>query len=101
LTVDTPVLGNRINERKTPVVLPPGLWLPNIQGPTPPKDRKPIINRILMDARSAKGAADIRKAAGLSVNSAAITWSDIELLRKMTSMKIILKGIMAPGWSST
>ncbi|KAH8895589.1 S-2-hydroxy-acid oxidase, partial [Thozetella sp. PMI_491] len=96
LTVDTAVSGNRYNERKNPVVLPPGLWLPNTQGPTPPKERKPNINRIIMDARTAKQASEILQAAGRIVNSASLTWSDMEQLRKMTRMKIILKGIMTP-----
>lgn len=50
-----------------------------------------------MDARTAKEANDILRAAGDATNSASLTWkSTIEFLRKTTSMKIILKGIMAP-----
>lgn len=98
LTVDTPVLGNRINERRVPLVLPPNLRLANIEDPQkPPKERKPTLNRRLMDARTSAEAARITNEAGDSIHSASITWDKtISFLRKTTSMQIILKGIMTP-----
>lgn len=97
LTVDTPVLGNRINERQTPLVLPEGLRLANIQQKDAKGPRKPSFNREIMDARSAKQANDLMQAAGNTANSASLTWSStIKFLRQTTDMKIILKGIMAP-----
>ncbi|OMP83802.1 Hydroxyacid oxidase [Diplodia seriata] len=96
VTVDTPVLGNRINERKTPLVLPDNLRLANIQSSAnAPKLRKPTFNRLLMDARTAQQAQDIISSAGGSMHSASLEWaSTIDFLRKTTNMKIILKGIM-------
>ncbi|CZR66558.1 related to L-lactate dehydrogenase (cytochrome) [Phialocephala subalpina] len=78
LTVDTPVLRNRINERKTPLVLPPGLHLSNLSPPphSSQTERKPTANRLLMDARTGKK---------LTPSSS-----------RRVAMKIILKGIMTP-----
>jgi (S)-2-hydroxy-acid oxidase len=95
LTVDTPVLGNRLNERKTPLVLPTHLRLANIEDPTVVKSRKPTVNRLLMDARTAKQANAILKEAANSMHDAALTWEVLANLRRATNMKIILKGIMA------
>lgn len=97
LTVDTPVLGNRINERQTPLVLPEGMHLAHIKQKVTEGPRKPSYNRVMMDARTAKQASDLMQAAGDTANSASLTWSStIEFLRKTTDMKIILKGVMAP-----
>ena len=95
--MDTPVLGNRINERQTPLVLPEGLRLANIQQKDAKGPRKPSFNREIMDARTAKQANDLMHVAGNAANSASLTWSStIKFLRQTTDMKIILKGIMAP-----
>lgn len=106
LTVDTPVLGNRLNERKVPLILPPGLKLENIEesssmdGPKscPPPDLKPTFNRRLMDARTRQDADSILKQAGGNTHSSSLTWdTTIPFLRKVApKMKIILKGIMTP-----
>ena len=96
VTVDTPVLGNRLNERKTPLVLPEHLRLPNVEDVSKPNSGKPTVNRLLMDARTAKQSSDILKEAGNTSHSAALTWNVVAELRKVTTMKIILKGIMTP-----
>jgi (S)-2-hydroxy-acid oxidase len=100
LTVDTPVLGNRLNERKVPLVLPPGLHLANIEpaSHSPQTERKPTFNRRLMDARTSQAAETVIKEAGGSTHSNSLTWdTTIPFLRKAASrMKIILKGIMTP-----
>ncbi|KAJ5599503.1 hypothetical protein N7450_000570 [Penicillium hetheringtonii] len=97
LTVDTPVLGNRINERLNPLVLPKGLKLSNIASLYGQKEGTPTSNRTLMNARSAKEATEIRQAIGDGAHSASLTWREtIEFLRQNTSLKIILKGILAP-----
>jgi (S)-2-hydroxy-acid oxidase len=49
-----------------------------------------------MDARTAQQAKSILQRAKKTMHSAALTWDIIASLRKATSMKIILKGIMAP-----
>lgn len=96
VTVDTPVLGNRLNERKTPLILPENLRLPNVEDVSKPKSGKPTVNRLLMDARTAKQAQEVLKQAGNTTHSSALTWDVVATLRKATSMKVILKGIMTP-----
>lgn len=99
ITVDTPVLGNRWNERKSPLVLPAHLRLANIEPPPTVHQgtqvRKPTFNRLLMDARTAEQAKAIIDSAGPSMHSSSITWErTLPWLRKVTKLKIILKGIM-------
>ncbi|OJD27517.1 hypothetical protein ACJ73_01079 [Blastomyces percursus] len=102
LTVDTPVLGNRINERKTPLVLPPHLSLANLHQKTnnstrnvKPLKAKPTMNRILLEARTAQEAAETTRGNHDTLNDASLTWSDtMSWLRSKTNLKIILKGIM-------
>ncbi|PMD28515.1 S-2-hydroxy-acid oxidase [Hyaloscypha hepaticicola] len=100
LTVDTPVLGNRLNERKVPLVLPEGLHLANIEPSThsPQTERKPTFNRRLMDSRTHEAAEAILKEAGGGTHSNSLTWeTTLPFLRKAAPrMKIILKGIMTP-----
>lgn len=99
ITVDTPVLGNRWNERKSPLVLPAQLRLANIEPPPTVRQaiqvRKPTFNRLLMDARTAEQARAIVNSAGPSMHSSSITWDrTLPWLRKITKLRIILKGIM-------
>ncbi|EEH37169.1 peroxisomal (S)-2-hydroxy-acid oxidase [Paracoccidioides lutzii Pb01] len=102
LTVDTPILGNRINERKTALILPPHLSLANLhqtinqsspEGNSP--QAKPTMNRILLEARNAQEAAKIARGNHDTLNDSSLTWSNtISWLRSKSSLKIILKGIM-------
>ncbi|CAG9983201.1 unnamed protein product [Clonostachys byssicola] len=95
LTVDTPVLGNRLAERREAVILPKGLSLPNLEKTAPGAKPQPSINRQFMNVRSAAEAKALRAAFGSKMHSASLTWErTINELRKVTSMKIILKGIM-------
>ncbi|KAJ5370668.1 S-2-hydroxy-acid oxidase [Penicillium cataractarum] len=97
LTVDTPVLGNRINERQTPLILPEGIRLENLEPDKIQGTRKPSPNRILMDARTPEQAKIALQEIGGKAHSASLTWeSTIKFLRETTKMKIILKGILAP-----
>ncbi|RBA15414.1 hypothetical protein FPRO05_12488 [Fusarium proliferatum] len=95
LTVDTPVLGNRLAERRTAVVLPPGMSLPNTETPSNPNSKLPSVNRLLMNARTATEAADLIASAGSRMHSSSLAWArTVSFLRGVTKMKIILKGIM-------
>lgn len=95
VTVDTPVLGNRLAERKTAVVLPRDMELPNLQEPRSTTDPQPSINRQLMNARTATEAKALRDAAGNTMHSSSLTWArTMNFLRSVTNLKIILKGIM-------
>ncbi|KAI9046018.1 S-2-hydroxy-acid oxidase [Aspergillus affinis] len=46
LTVDTPVLGNRLAERQTAVTLPPGMKLPNLDNKHRASESQPSVNRL-------------------------------------------------------
>lgn len=97
ITVDTPVLGNRINERKTPLVLPSHLHLANYKGSAKTKTdtHKPSQERQLLDAPTAAEASRVTEEAGGAIHSRTLTWAHtISWLRNVTSMKIILKGVM-------
>lgn len=97
ITVDTPLLGNRINERKTPLVLPSNLHLANYKGSEKTKadNYRPSQERQLLDAPTAAQAMQVVRDAGGSIHSSSLTWTEtISWLRSATSMKIILKGVM-------
>ena len=97
ITVDTPVLGNRHNERKTPLVLPSHLYLANYKASTNTNTgtRKPSQERQLLDAPTAAEASRVAEQAGGAIHSRALTWAHtISWLRNVTPMKIILKGVM-------
>lgn len=97
ITVDTPVLGNRHNERKTPLVLPSHLHLANYKASTnaTADTRKPSQERQLLNASTAAEASRVAEKAGGAIHSRALTWAHtISWLRKVTPMKIILKGVM-------
>ncbi|KAK7719490.1 hypothetical protein SLS57_005688 [Botryosphaeria dothidea] len=86
LTVDTPILGNRLTERRA------------FRSEKAGSSASPATyNRLLQDARTAQEAKDIVSSAGGSLLSAALTWtSTIPFLRSISPLKVILKGIMSP-----
>lgn len=89
LTVDTPILGNRLSERRS-------LHAEKASG-TGPTASAATVNRNLMDARTKQEAKDIADSAGGALLDSAMTWeTTIPFLRSVSSMKIILKGIMSP-----
>ncbi|KAK5945989.1 hypothetical protein PMZ80_000128 [Knufia obscura] len=98
VTVDTPVLGNRINERKTQLILPAPLSLPNMEDTDPDRSKKPSLNRELLQATNRQEADRVQEAArerGL-LNDPSLTWNEtIPWIRKQTStMKVVVKGVM-------
>lgn len=95
LTVDTPVLENRLAERRTAVTLPSGMDLPNLDNKHRASVSQPSVNRLLMNAKSTIEAKALRDAAGSTMHSSSLTWANtIQFLRSVTTMRIILKGIM-------
>ncbi len=81
LTVDAPIYGKRIKELQTPLILPPKFEIKNlIAAGLPLKDIPPS------------------KLAGYlaSLLDPALNWNDITWLQSLTSLPIILKGIMNP-----
>lgn len=107
LTVDTPVLGNRLNERKHPLVLPSGLHLASLASKNTDSQtstssvKKPTLNRSLMDARTAAEATSIIASSNGTLHSPKLTWSTtLAFLRSKTNLRIILKGILTPSDAS-
>ena len=97
VTADTPVLGNRINERKTQLVLPKPLTLANLEDNDPDRTKKPSLNRELLQAKNREEAARIQEAAkerGL-LNDPSLNWQEtMPWIRGQTAMKVVVKGVM-------
>jgi 4-hydroxymandelate oxidase len=81
LTVDAPLYGKRIKERHHPLILPLGFEVKNLQN----------AGLNLKEVPSTKLASYLA-----SLLDSALTWNDITWLRSITSLPIILKGIMNP-----
>lgn len=92
LTVDTPILGNRLHERREPLVLPPGMAVANASS----RKAGALSKAALL--LTAKTAADYKRLVNENAGSLVDTslgWAEvIPWLRSETKMKIILKGIM-------
>lgn len=81
LTVDAPVLGTRNREDRTRFNLPPGMDRANLRG--------------LATAKGSQRPAEGDIYSGTLDSS--VTWKDIEWLRSLTRMPVLLKGIMSAG----
>ncbi len=81
LTVDTPLYGKRIRELRNPLILPSSFEIKNLQN----------AGLNLKDIPPSKLATYLA-----SLLDPAITWDDITWLQSITSLPIILKGIMNP-----
>ncbi len=83
LTADTPVIGIRDREVRAGFVLPPGLEHPNLKGSFPDQLR-----------------AEHRPTDPLGIYSPALdpslTWKDLDWLRAMARVPVIIKGILDP-----
>jgi 4-hydroxymandelate oxidase len=79
VTVDTPVLGRRLAAERSNFVLPPGLHMANLK----------------------EAAQAVAPEGGLALASyvasrhdASLTWRDIEWLRSLSSLPVVLKGVV-------
>src|SRR5438093_538200 len=81
LTVDTPLLGRREKDERNAFTLPPGLSIANV--------RPAGLDGV---PASERGSAFAKYVAELL--DPAVTWRDIAWLRSLTSLPIVLKGIM-------
>lgn len=78
-------------------MLPSHLHLANYKGSkkTSTDSYKPSQERQLLDAQTATEAANVVREANGAIHSSSLTWAHtISWLRSVTSMKIILKGVM-------
>lgn len=80
ITIDSPVLGPRYRETRSRFTLPAGMERANLRG--------------------LKAATGAQRATGGTIYSAVqdptVTWQDVAWLRSLTSMPVLLKGIMNP-----
>ncbi|MGE8498762.1 MAG: alpha-hydroxy acid oxidase [Pseudomonas sp.] len=81
LTVDAPVNGARNREQRAGFGLPPGIEAVNLRG----------MRTLSMDAASPDGGLLL----GGSLLAAAPTWKDVQWLRSVTRLPILLKGVMS------
>ncbi|TDZ39459.1 Peroxisomal (S)-2-hydroxy-acid oxidase GLO5 [Colletotrichum spinosum] len=92
LTVDTVVLGNRLQERKTPLTLPEGIAMANLES-----RRVGAISKagMLLRAETAAEYNRIVEEHRDSLVDATLEWNEvIPWLRSQTTMKIVVKGII-------
>lgn len=78
LTVDTPILGRRLADERNRFTLPPGLEMKNLIEAVKPEDL---------------GGSSLA-AWFVSRHDATLGWKDLEWLRSITRMPIVLKGVM-------
>ena len=90
LTVDNPVIGNRMQERRAPLVLPPGMSRANIG-----KGEGSTKSRLVLNAKTAAEAKKIQAEYAHTLVDASLTWDQvIPWLRAHTNMRVLVKGIM-------
>jgi 4-hydroxymandelate oxidase len=77
LTVDVPVLGTRNREQRMKFTLPPGLERANLRG--------------LPAAKGSQRSSDSIYSGALDP---AVTWKDVEWLRSLTRIPVLVKGVM-------
>lgn len=77
VTVDTPVLGARHRESRSRFTLPSDFKLPNLN--LGPVSHRPVRGAIYSE-----------------LLNAALTWKDIEWLRSITKLPVLLKGLLNP-----
>ncbi|MEY4939433.1 MAG: hypothetical protein RIQ93_1168, partial [Verrucomicrobiota bacterium] len=80
VTIDTPVLGPRYRELRTPFAMPPGMERANLKG--------------LVAATG--GQRPTESTMYSAMLDPKLTWKDIAWLRSLTKMPVLLKGIMNP-----
>lgn len=81
LTVDTPLLGRREKDERNKFTLPPGLGIANVRPAG--LDRMPEEHR---------GSAFAKYA--MELLDASLTWRDVDWLKSISSIPVIVKGIM-------
>ncbi len=81
LTADTPVLGRRERDERNAFTLPPGFGIANLKSAG--LDRMPEVER---------GSAFAKYVANLL--DASLTWDDVDWLKSISPLPLIIKGIM-------
>jgi 4-hydroxymandelate oxidase len=84
VTVDVPVLGRREADERNRFELPPGLTLANLQSP----EHRQMA--------ATDGGSGLNSYIGAKWHIA-LSWSDIEWITSLTSLPVVLKGILHPS----
>ncbi|HEX6993266.1 MAG TPA: alpha-hydroxy acid oxidase [Gammaproteobacteria bacterium] len=87
VTVDAPVSGARNREQRAEFALPPGIEAVNLRGSSA--------------ATGSVARAGESPVFGSGILAGAPTWKDIEWLRSITTLPVLVKGIMTPGDAAT
>lgn len=91
LTIDTPVLGNRLHERRHPLELPKHLTMCNTSSR---KAGAVSQGRLLLNARTAAEARRVQEEKFDFLVDASLQWSEfVPWLRSQTKMKLVVKGV--------
>ncbi|MCA1840663.1 MAG: alpha-hydroxy-acid oxidizing protein [Actinobacteria bacterium] len=85
ITVDAPVLGRRVIDERNSFALPEGMRMENIAA-------------AVDDLESSSGSALANLVAAR--HDASFTWADLEWVRSITSLPIVIKGIVRPDDAS-
>lgn len=93
LTVDNPVMGNRMYERREPLKLPPGIIRSNVGSDS--KHAGSSKTRVVLNAKTAAEARKIEDEYGDGLVDSSLCWDEvIPWLRSKTKMRILVKGVM-------
>lgn len=92
VTVDTPIMGNRLHERHEPMKLPAHLSRANL---TTKKGSGSSQIRLILTAKTAAEARRLSREHSANLNDETLTWEEfVPWLKAQTKLKIVLKGIM-------
>ncbi|ETN39114.1 uncharacterized protein HMPREF1541_05336 [Cyphellophora europaea CBS 101466] len=92
VTVDTPIMGNRLHERRAPMTLPPHLTRANL---STEKGSGSSKIRLVLTAKTAAEAKRISEQHSANLNDDTLTWEEfIPWLKAQTKLKIVLKGVL-------
>ena len=83
LTVDAPLLGRRLADLRQGFALPPGLVMAN------------FMNGMEPGGASVLGESDLARRIAQR-HDAALTWRDLEWLRSLSNLPLVVKGIVRP-----
>jgi 4-hydroxymandelate oxidase len=85
LTVDSPLTGNRHRERRAGFMLPPGIERSNLTG---------------LGAATAGASHRLESTIYSAILDPALTWKDIEWVRGISRVPLLLKGVLSPDDAS-
>ena len=85
VTVDSPLTGNRHRERRAGFALPPGLERSNLKA---------------LGAATASASHRLESTIYSAILDSALTWKDVEWLRGISRLPLVLKGILSPDDAS-